>query len=535
MHSGATLNSPQVTAAPSRPPVPPLVFVDGMPRTDLAAVDIERRGPLDERRAELIVDSHAPSLDPSHAVWLRQLAGCYVAIVSPVALDGGTSRLRVEVSGRIDRIDDDMFSVVDDWSAQLDAPNPAIGRSASTLANLFASDGPFASISLSTELLAPAVTCAATPPSVFSAATVRSALDNLCETFGLTVDREAHWVGSGTSETRYLRSIGRARRLSLALPNEANPVGSVAQFAADTRPDRPTKFIARADPAIVESTFMLIPGWGDAYENLSDDEYDRAVSSDFQAVANVFRLWVLNEDGSFDGDASDVGALFEVHGPFPSVPMRLRPSLTQDGNGRSVGVVIERSIDAGLSWSTVTGRVEVLNDRAGVYLDDDTLDAAWLDAVRSGDARIRVTASLAHPLPLESVRWRGNPLHGSFAEHVIDLGETFAYRAVDTASRFREQIDTGQRTADVIDERSAMAQWLALRAAEAPPPRGSVRIVLHGIDRAMSIGDRIDDVVAASGEHLPGDLRDATLIVTRIRHRLDRAATELEGEVRAAQ
>lgn len=532
MHSGATLNSPQVAAAPSRLPTPPLVFVDGLPRPDLAVLDIECEGRLDERRAELIFDTAAPSLDPERAAALRQLAGRSVTVASPIALEGGASRLRVELVGRIDRIQDETLSAGDDWSGQLDAPSAAHGDGSLTVAGLFAADGPLASTELSIELLEPAIRAATVPASVRSAATVRVALETLCDTFALTVDRHARWVGTGAVESRYLRSMSRARPLSLALPSEAHPIGEVAQITMDTEPDRPTEFIARADPAVVESTFTLIPGWGDTDQNLADSEYDRASSAEFQAVASVFRLWVLNEDGAFDGDVFDASALFEATDPLPRVPLPLRPALTRDPNGRSVGIMIDRSTDAGATWSTAAGRVDVLSDRAGVYLDDDTLDTAWIVAVRAGDARVRVTASLTNPLPLETLRWRGNPLHGSFAEHAIELGDTFAHRTVAPASRFREKIDAGERTADEADDRSVMAQWLALRAADAPPVRGSARIVLRGIDRALSIGDRVADVVAAIGEHLPGDLRGAQLIVTRVRRRIDRAATELDCEVR---
>ena len=218
MHSGATLNSPQVAAAPSRLPTPPLVFVDGLPRPDLAVLDIECEGRLDERRAELIFDTAAPSLDPERAAALRQLAGRSVTVASPIALEGGASRLRVELVGRIDRIQDETLSAGDDWSGQLDAPSAAHGDGSLTVAGLFAADGPLASTELSIELLEPAIRAATVPASVRSAATVRVALETLCDTFALTVDRHARWVGTGAVESRSTlerSSIGVTRQLAL--------------------------------------------------------------------------------------------------------------------------------------------------------------------------------------------------------------------------------------------------------------------------------------------------------------------------------
>lgn len=526
MNSGASLSSPHITAAPSRPPVSPLVLVDGQPRTDLAASELDRRGPLDERFATLVFDSAASATAPQRAAWVRDLAGRTVTILSPIALDGGGSRLIVEASGRVGDIDDEALGVTDAWSDQLDEPmDHGLNRGA-TLGELLRAD-------VSIDTLEPAIVNATLPTRVLNASTLRDALRIVCETFGLVVHRDLRWFGGRVIETRSLRSIRHGRPLSLAMPTEAHPIGEVASLSIDTRPDRPRKFIARADHAIAESTFTLIPGWGEADENLADAEYDRTLAADFPAVSSVFRLWVLNEDGSFGGTPFDANALFADPRPIPAVPTPLRPAMTLDESGRSVGIVIERSTDAGVSWQPVTDRVDVLGDRAGVYFDDDTLDTAWLDAVRAGEARVRATASLRHPLPLETIRWRGNPFHGSFVEHAIELGDAFSYRSVTQTSRFRGEIDSGERAADETDDRGAMAEWLAMRAAQTPPIRGSARIELTRIDRGVRIGGRIENIVASDTEHLSGDLHDALLTVTRVRHRIDRAATELTCDVRA--
>jgi hypothetical protein len=200
--------------------------------------------------------------------------------------------------------------------------------------------------------------------------------------------------------------------------------------------EQPIRFIAEAAGPVVESTFALVGGWDAADEALADGEYSKSGSSDFEAVANVFRLWVLNEDGAFTaepfdrGPAFDLTTLFDDGRAIEPQPLRFGHALSQDAAGRSVGVVVEMSIDGGASWSRYPGTASVLSDRAGVYLADDALPAGFLAAVRGGVGKIRVTATLRNPLPLQSVRWRGNPFTGAFRTQRLKLGDAFGWRRV---------------------------------------------------------------------------------------------------------
>jgi hypothetical protein len=319
----------------------------------------------------------------------------------------------------------------------------------------------------------------------------------------------------------------------LALSDLANPAGAVESLCLAMPSARPVKFVAEADAQVVESTFDLMPGWDASDQAGAESEYARSTSSDFDAVANVFRLWVLNEDGAFEGLTFDLTTFFDEGRAITPRAMRFEQALTRDSAGRSVGTPIEYSLDGGMSWSHWPGVAVVLRDRAGVSLDDDALPAGFLDAVRSGAGRIRITATLRSPLPQHRVRWRGNPFAGAFDERCVDVSDRFAWRRVAPTSKFADQVASGDRSADLVDDRAAMMTWLAQYAIESAATSGRATVSAVGPMLGLRVGDRLDQFAGRAidvtlvdpASHAPA----ATLV--KIQHRWDTSRSELLWEV----
>lgn len=169
---------------------------------------------------------------------------------------------------------------------------------------------------------------------------------------------------------------------------------------------------------------------------------------------------MLNEDGQFSGPPYSQGSAFDLgilsdQGYVQPQPLKLLPTLTLDGAGSRQRPVVEVSVDGGVSWLTYAGVFVVRDDRAAVYFDDVTLPGAFLTAAKQGLALVRVTASLQSPVPVQAVRWSGNPFVGLTSDRVLDVGDAFRFRRVLPGSINYNGVRSGNLSADEIDERRA--------------------------------------------------------------------------------
>jgi hypothetical protein len=105
------------------------------------------------------------------------------------------------------------------------------------------------------------------------------------------------------------------------------------------------------------------------------------------ANSDVARLWVLNEDGAFDGASYNRDFPFDDYGPFdfstvadatvtePGAWTRRRRQLldaiSESPESVSLGVWVEISLDEGNTWQPHTEKVRVLEDRVGIYFEAD--------------------------------------------------------------------------------------------------------------------------------------------------------------------
>ncbi|MEM9883138.1 MAG: hypothetical protein AAF800_09505 [Planctomycetota bacterium] len=327
-----------------------------------------------------------------------------------------------------------------------------------------------------------------------------SVLRSWCETYGLVVQQTRRRVGGRVVAWRSLRPATRGRLISLPRAAMRGGDEAVRRVASRVTDRRPRRWVALGGRPIVESTFVLHPGWDPTLEGEPDDAYDRGASGDFSRYANVYRRWVLNEDGRDRGPTFDLAALFaDVVGAAPTAASFGR-CLTRDDAGQRLGPVVEVSYDGGATWSTADGLWALLEDRAGVYFDASALGSAFLAAAKAGAARVRVTATLTALRPIEAGHWRGNLFDEPGPPRTLDASALFAFRRVDPQSIHHAGLAAGQRDADERDDRDAMARWLVARIDEAGPGVGgsaAAELKLSGARPELRAGDRLSEVAAA--------------------------------------
>jgi hypothetical protein len=203
----------------------------------------------------------------------------------------------------------------------------------------------------------------------------------------------------------------------------------------------PRRYIARGDRKVYESTFDLVPGWDESLESGDLDDFIPARNPDFAAVRDVFRKWVLNEDGRYTGsplnrgDPPDFSSLFEGSA-YVRRPRRLLPCLSRDGADRSHGVYAEVSLDGGQSWDRLTLAARVLTGECGLYFPEDALPDRYLAVAIRHQVRVRVTATIEADDCVRAQRndGGGNNLPGRTQYLPVLAG--YRYRKVSPTSRF---------------------------------------------------------------------------------------------------
>lgn len=264
---------------------------------------------------------------------------------------------------------------------------------------------------------------------------------------------------------------------------------------------RAVRGLARASGWRVESTFMLQPGWDSASQGLPDGRYDPTKPGDFTEVAQVFRRWVLNEDGAYSGTPYNAAA-YDLRTLFgddrvPADPLRLEAPLSLDTDGQTMPALVEISEDSGATWRVINTR-RLLTDRAGIVLTADSLGSAYLAAARAGAARCRVTASLRSPVAVEAERWWGNVFSGTYERLALETEERFRFARIDSNSRFSTQVRAGTRKALENDDSAPMRRWL-LESLEQAGGEKRFRLERSGRETWLRPGDQV--TVKALGLH----------------------------------
>lgn len=107
--------------------------------------------------------------------------------------------------------------------------------------------------------------------------------------------------------------------------------------------------------------------------------------SEFENYSDVSRLWVLNEDGRFDGSTYNRNSPFNDYAPFDFSTVataavttsgawsrrvrKLLDTITLTTDGEEFGVYVQVSFDSGSNWYEPAGPVRVRFDPTGIYFD----------------------------------------------------------------------------------------------------------------------------------------------------------------------
>lgn len=558
-----------------RPPrttraVRPWVFHAGHPVPELRLLRMDAEGPLDRRVFTLAVQ--ASSRDTPGE-------GAQVEVLLPRRLGGGEVRWQVLGVGRLERHDlargpgeaDRRYRVIDTWAQRLDRSAAEVWAWLDDALVLLPAGGSLlagdrANRSTQTHRVAGEQVHVLQPGgepwrlgdavrtfSVFHGLGLRlpaglavwdqplredaslsqpagSVLRRWCETYGLSVSQTLRRAGGRVVTWRSLRPTSMGRRIGLPRAATRDGDEAVRRVASAVTDRRPRRWVARGDRPTIESTFTLSPGWDPSLEGQPDAAYDRGVSSDFSRYANVYRRWVLNEDGRDRGPTFDLAALFAGVLDVPPTAVPFGTCLTRDDAGRRLTPVVEWSLDGGATWSTVDEAWQRLRDRAGAYLDASSLNPAYLAAAKAGAARLRVTATLTATRPIEAARWQGNLFDEPGPQHTLDASALFVVRRVDQLSIHHAGLAAGLRTADERDDRDALARWLLARVDESGPGLGggvSAELELAGARPELRVGDRLTSVVGAEldAAGTPSSLTRLEASVAAVRCEFEPAST----------
>ena len=292
------------------------------------------------------------------------------------------------------------------------------------------------------------------------------------------------------------------------------------RFVVRRRPGRRSLLLI-GDHRRHEVTVELHAGWDKSLESYHYRDFVADEAADWAVAGEVFRKWVLNESGRYDGPPWDLErfdfASIDPEDFLLAAPRVFRPCLSRGPSGEGLGVVVETSTDEGATWRRYGGSVRLAVDECAVTLTDTALPADTFQAALGGTLRLRVTATIAADRRL-SVRLEGAP--GAPLEVVRAPNARWA-KAHPTSAFFGR--DDLPAPAEVDDTERVEALARQLQSAGG----GSVEaeIVLARLDPTWRVGDIVERV---DGRGL--DLRTfpgAAACVAAVEHRCNEEWTTL--------
>ena len=350
------------------------------------------------------------------------------------------------------------------------------------------------------------------------------AMDATGLTVGEALVRAAHRAGLDLRSAReglglvFYRPGGQGRRRSVHLqaPGTAlRPAASNLWHGRIMIRRRPSRrgVLAMGERKHYESTFELSKGWDAELQTPRWRDFVRSESDDWPAVADVYRKWVLNEHGWYSGAPWNLPvcdlASISPQDFFLRGPRKFLPCLSADRSGRSLGIVVETRCSSEGDWRRWTGPVLVAGDECAVYLGGDALPADFFQAAVSGDAEVRVTATVAADARLAAEA----PGDTGCARRIVDCSALAAWRKVHPTSVFHDQEDLG-----LPGERddTDLLYRIANRHAEVASRGSEAELTLGWIDTSFHVGDIVERI-DGRGMELSSN-PDTCPNVTSVRH-----------------
>ncbi len=455
----------------------PVVFVDGVIRPDLWVISYASETAFDFCHATL-----GGSSDLSVEI------GRMAIIALPCRLIDGVMKWRVLIHGRIARIrlkrrskcHEDELSVVDTWQDRF-----------AGLRTLEDISGWLSSVGVSALCGYESFKGDISDLPGFSTGSgndIELHLRSFLDRAGIFLRRVIEWDGHTVTERQVVLESSWMPQVSISGTDVLYTSDSDVISRDEELSGRGARrYVVQGAHPVIESTFTLVPGWDPGLEDESEDCYSRSSSDDFDRYRNVFRYWSLNEDGRFSRPPYDRPLVFDAGVFFgqrlgASIPLRFLPCISRDPDGRCLEPVVEWSQDGGNSWWIYPGGYQVDTDTASVYFDDDVLPSGVITSWRGGELMVRVTASLRSSERMVMSRWQGNPFNGIEPECVYVMGDVFKFREVCRDSLFYGDVSDGLRSADEVDDSTAMSIWLVRESMIRCGDRGysEVKLVLAG-------------------------------------------------------
>jgi len=319
--------------------------------------------------------------------------------------------------------------------------------------------------------------------------------------------------------------IGRRRSVrlqpagSMLSPTHSNLSAGEAVFRG--RPSR-RGVLARGEHKQYESTFVLARGWDPALETTRWRDFVRSQAADWEEVADVYRKWVLNEHGRYSGEpwALDVYDFSGIDSDdfLVTAPRRFLPCLSTDASGQSLGVVVDYRTGPSAAWKRWTGPVWISAEECGLYLGGDALPGEYFQAAASGQAQVRVTATVTADTRVAAVIQgdEGAP------RHVVDLADRAAWRKVHTSSVFHNHPAVGEP-----NERddAELLYRAAMRYAQTASTSTQAELRLARIDESYRVGDIVERIDGRALELSSNP--EAGPAITSVRHDFENWQTTL--------
>ncbi|MFO7899918.1 MAG: hypothetical protein R6V58_12770 [Planctomycetota bacterium] len=271
-----------------------------------------------------------------------------------------------------------------------------------------------------------------------------------------------------------------------------------------------------------EATFELSPGWDPAKQTNRWRDFVRGAASDWPAVADVYRKWVLNEHGRYGGPPWNLPtwdfSAIDAESFTTAVPRRFLPCVSRDAGGRSPGIVVEVRYGPDQPWRRWPLPAWACDDECAVLLGGDALPADFFAAALEATAQVRVTATVRSDAALTAeVGGEAN-----LPVETVDFSDRAMWRGVSELSVFHGRDDLGEP-----DERddSAMLAELARRYAETVSSAVEARLTLGRVDTSFHIGDRVERIDGRDIEL--GSYPGAVAAIGAVSHDTDSQTTEL--------
>jgi len=287
-------------------------------------------------------------------------------------------------------------------------------------------------------------------------------------------------------------------------------------------PGRPG-VIAIGQPKRYESTFTLNPGWDPSAQTDRWRDCVRSLSPDWTKYCDVFRKWVLNEHGWYDGapwnlPRADLSAISADDFRLP-IPRRFEPCLSTHPCGKSMGIVVEVRLEESADWQRWNGPLWISQTQGAIYLGGDALPGDFFQSAAAETVGVRLTATIPADGRL-SYTQAGDP---GVSPIVLALTSRAWWSKVHQSSIFAGSEGLGppaeRDDLELLVEHARQYSHNQAHALQAS-------LKLGWIDLGFKIGDRIERIEGRAMELQTNSDSDA--FVESVSHEFDQAcSTEL--------